>query len=201
MQIQTVSVGYKPALLQGNSNQQAFQLFQTFPCQNPLSDDMAKRMTNDIGLIDGTHKAGFLGEFAQNRIKALPFADQPGCQFSMRVWTWREATWPGQSGQMLPVWIPDFLAELACVSGTSQGVSNPGPPASTNPYALPDTAYLCDTISLVQGALGLTGLVNSTGPGTGLPASVLMEIAGARFVTFDFQQTDQVGMNAMWAFC
>ena len=201
MKIETVSAAYKPALVQGNSNQQAFVAFQAMAAANPLDQNLGAILVNDIGVADGTHKAGFGGELAQNRIKVVTYADQPGCQFSTRVWTWREAVQPGQSGQNPPVWIPEFLAEFACVSGSLQGVSNPGPTINPSQYVLPDTQYLCDTMALIQGSLGLTGLMNSTGPGTNLPAYALMEILGARFVTFDFQQSDQVGMNALFCFC
>jgi hypothetical protein len=200
VKIETVSTGFVPALLKGNSNQLGFQNFTAVPADQqdkPVGDVI----TNDIGINDGTYKAGWRGAVAENRIQVQPYADQAGCQFSFRVWIWSEATWPGQTGYGA-VWVPSFVAEFSCVSGQTCGVTNQGPATTVNPYLLSDTCFPADTITLVQGMVGLTGLVNSTGPGTNLPAYALMEILGARFVTFDFQQSsDEVGMNALWRFC
>lgn len=200
VKIENVSAAFTPALLTGNSTQAAFVAFQAIAAANPFDQSLETILLNDQGVPDGTYKAGWRGDLAQNRVQMCPFADSPGATFSMRLWMWREATQPGQSGYVMPVWVPVFIAEFSCTSGTIGGVATKGPPGPS-PFVLPDNAYLCDTITLVQGALGLTGLVNSTGPGTNLPAYALAEILGARFVTYDFQQNDNVGMNSLWCFC
>ena len=199
VKIENVSTAFKPALVQGYSTQAAFVAYQALAAANPLDQDLRTMLLSEMGVADGTHQAGWRGDLAQNRVQVCPFSDSPGTNFSMRLWMWREATQPGQSGTFLPVWVPVFVAEFACTSGTTGGVATKGP-AAPSPYVLPDTAYLCDTITLVQGAVGLTGLVNSTGPNTNLPAYFLAEILGCRFFTFDFQQTDNVGMNALYSF-
>jgi hypothetical protein len=201
VKIETVSVGYKLAL-SAYSQQQAFRLFQCLPCTNPLSQDLGSLVPNDMSGMGGVlHKAGWPGELSQNRLKVTPFADQPQANFSVRVWGYRECQAVGQSGNSLPVWVPEFLAEFACVSSQFQGVANPGPEGTLNPYVLPDTAYLCDTMTLTQGDLGASGRLNSTGPGTNLPAYAVLDFFGTRFLGLDFQQTDQVGMNAIGVFC
>ncbi len=158
-------------------------------------------MTGSVPTGDGVWPAGHGGQLAPQRLFILPYCEgQAGSNFSVRVYGWRGIEQP-DGGANRNVWIPFLLAELACVSCNRFGPANTGP-TPPQPYAgrfIQADEALCDTITLTQGSVGPTGEVVSTGPGSDLIAFAIVELRGARFFQFDFQQTDPVPMNALWA--
>ena len=149
---------------------------------------------------DGVWSAGEGGVDAPQRLFLLPYCEGlAGSNFSMRVYGWRGVEMPN-GGPNQNVWIPFLLAELACVACNRFGPPLPGvlPPVGNGRFIQADEA-MCDTITLTQGALGLTGEICSTGPGTDLIAFAIVELRGVKAFSFDFQQTDPVPMNCLWA--
>ncbi len=120
-----------------------------------------------------------------------------GNQFSVRLYGWRAAENPPGLGR--PVWIPYLICELACTTCNRQGPPNTAPPGNPSNYMLGPDESLCDTISLTQGSLGLTGLINSTGPGTDLIAYAIVELTAPRYFQFDFGAIDSIPMNCLFA--
>lgn len=140
--------------------------------------------------------SGVQGQVSPGRVFLLPYCDAPNSNFSIRLYGWRRCGNPDPSPQTL-VWFPTFLAEFLCTSCAIAGPTDNQPGISMR--VLKDTEYLCDTITLTQGSLGNKGLITSTGPGTNLVAFSLLDGCGATLLSFDFQQTDPVGMNCFWA--
>ncbi len=149
---------------------------------------------------ESVYPMGNGGMIAPNRLFLLPYCDGPaGSTFSMRVYGWRALTNP-EASPVKGVSIPYLLAELLCVScgraAPSEGLSG------QSPRFLQASERMCDTITLTQGATGPWYTeINSTGPGTDLIAFALVDVVGSRYIQFDFQQTDPVGMNCLWARC
>ena len=83
------------------------------------------------------------------------------------------------------MWLPLFLAEFLCTTGSLAGPGKSGPNDQLG-VSFPTSANLCDTITLTQGTLGPTGEINSTGPGTGIPAWATVELKGSQWLFFDF---------------
>lgn len=184
MLIDTLSMPLDKALA-SNSSAATFATFELVAADPTLGDST------------GTYLAG--GEFgstAPNRVRILPFCEgNAGAAFSVRVFAWlRMNNQTNYSDRM--IWLPVLLAEFACVSCNRSGppVAYPGPSRSL----IKETEYFCDTITLVQGTLGKDGYITSTGPGTDLIASVMLDLQGCRRFQFDFAQTDPVNMNALY---
>lgn len=117
----------------------------------------------------------------------MPYCQGPkGSRFSIRLFGWREV--PGGAAVDV-VWIPYLLAELACIACDRSG---PNRGTGTNRYIHEDERF-CDTITLVKGQ------ANITSPGSNLIASAVVSLGGCRFIGFDFQQTDPVPLNCLWA--
>lgn len=170
----------RKALANGNSTATAFANFMT---------------TSIDPSGDGVYPIGQAGDVAADRLFLMPYAEGgSGSNFSVRVYGW--TTIKGQTPSDQKTWIPFLLAELACISCNVNGVM---PATAGDPSQLLDSEYMCDTISLTQGSIGPQGLINSTGPGTNLVAFAKIDLAGCRVLQFDFQQTDPVGMNCLWA--
>lgn len=130
------------------------------------------------------------------RLFVMPYCEGPGLSFSMRVYGWQEIARPDPIGQpagkdAVLVWIPFLIVELACTS-----CNRAGPDMNR---LLRPIENLCDTITVTQGTTGFRGNVVSTGPGTDLVAWAVIELVGARRITFDFSEVDQTNCNALWA--
>lgn len=172
-----------------NSINPAWTVFQTKE-RSPIGSSGAVEV--------GSFTVGHEGMFAPGRVHLMPFLQgNPSQNFSMRVYGWYGITVP-DSGINHAVWVPALLAELACTSCTINGPSNPAP-GNPTPRILGPDEFLCDTIVLTQGNLGVNGYINSTGPGTNLVASAMLDLAGCRYFSLDFQQTDPVGMNTLFS--
>src|SRR5438132_12729893 len=125
---------------------------------------------------DGIWDLGQGGMAAPNRLILFPVCDGSlGSSFSMRLYGWRDLSLPGNDVNKV-VWIPYLLVELACVASNMSGPGGIGIAGPSYRY-LSDSEYLVDTITLTQGNLGVTGSINSTGPGTNLPAYALVDLA------------------------
>ena len=149
---------------------------------------------------DGIWAAGHGSVHAPGKLFILPYCEGlAGSNFSVRVYAWRSVEQPN-GGPNQNVWVPVLLCELACISCNRFGPPLPGvlPPVGNGRFIQADEA-MCDTITLTQGSLGPTGEICSTGPGTDLIAFAVIELRGARFFQFDFQQTDPVPMNCLWS--
>ena len=178
----TLYTPYSTALQNGNSSAVSFA---------PLGPQQAPFVPGDGVIGDNTNYDHL---FTQNAIKVLPKSDGPaGSQFSLRLYGWAPVNKP-DAGNIPTIWIPHFIVELLCTTCNRTGF--PGD------YLL-DNERLCDTISLTQGVVGNIGwgggFINSTGPGTDLIAWAVINTTGFRFIQFDFQQVDMVGMNCFWA--
>lgn len=174
------------ALSLGNSQNPSF-----FP---PITRTIVPSDDGVFNVAKGCH-------YVPDRIIVFPFAEagQQGANFSLRVYGWFELfAGQNQPGGPTRVYIPSLLAELSCTTSNINGPMSASAPAL--PSQLTDDEYLCDTIVLTQGQLGQNGLINSTGPGTDLVAYAKIDLAGARLIQFDFQQTDPVNGNCLWAF-
>lgn len=185
------SHGLSKALTQGNSQAPAFA---------------SLTLTQAAPSADGVYPFGKGGAFAPTRLFLMPYCEGvAGQQFSLRLYGWRPLDQPSGMPQTA-VWIPYFLAELACTACNQPGPTPGGPPpwdnltGALNPLILPGETF-CDTITLTQGNLGPSGAIYSTGPGTDLIAFALVEMLGCKMFQFDFQQTDTVNMNCLWARC
>ncbi len=143
---------------------------------------------------NGIFAAGHGGMNTAYRLMLVPFSSGgAGTQFSVRVYGWV----PLGPTPILDTWMPLLLAEFLC---TTAELTGPAPlPGVQSALTLLPTDYLCDTITLTQGSVGPTGEINSTGPGTNLAAFAMLELRGAKFFQFDFQQTDPVMMNCLWS--
>lgn len=168
------------ALTQGNSQAGAFatmlvQEAEPSPTAGPI--------------VDGVYDIGQAGMEASERVFVMPYA-QGGerLNFSMRIWAWRHATNPLTQTGKTDVWIPYLLAEFACTTGNVPGLAD---------HVLNGNEYLADTIVLANGSLGARGEISV--PLTDTAAYAIVEVRGAKKISFDFQQTDPVGMNAFWA--
>ncbi len=150
-----------------------------------------------LGDTTGVYTAGSdAGAASPNRVRILPFCEgTAGASFSLRMYAWLSMHNPTNYSDRA-IWVPMLLAEFACISCNRGGPPQayPGPSRSL----IKETEYFCDTITLVQGNLGKNGYITSTGPGTDLIASVMLDLQGCRRFQFDFQQTDPVNMNALY---
>ncbi len=203
MLIETVSTIWKRALTRENSVQQTFWTPAVLTVnpgqpQSPLPVSAA-------GIVpDGVYPAAGdpPGMLTQNRLQIMPWSDGGlGQQFSLRIWgfTVHDTT--------NPAWLPMFLCELLCTTGGMAGTSVP---TASDPLGLsfPKDSNLCDTVSLSAGTLGPTGEINSTGPGTNIPAWVTVELKGSQWFFFDFQTAEPggniaeipFGANAFWKY-
>lgn len=173
------------ALLNGDSQNAAWTSFDMTPVK-PSGD--------------GVWSAGDSGGIhAPQRLFLLPYCEGlAGSNFSVRIYGWNGVENP-DGGPNRNVWIPYLLAELACVACNRFGppLAGPIPQVYAGRFIQPDEAA-CDTITLTQGGLGLTGEIVSTGPGTDLIAFAIVELRGCKLFQFDFQQTDPVPMNCLW---
>ncbi len=194
-------------IIQNNRSEplnQAFQLMDDFGLF--MSIDMLPTNPSQAGAldqVDGVWRAGHDGAFAAQRLFLLPYCNgQPGTNFSMRIYGWRgidNNAKMGQTGTSYLVWVPYLLAEFACISCNRFGPPSTNPPGGVQ-RLIPPSYAMCDTITLTQGALGLTGEIDSTGPGTDLIAFAILELRGSRYFQFDFNATDpNVLMNCLWA--
>ncbi len=120
-----------------------------------------------------------------------------GSQFSMRIYGLSPMAAPNQGDRLAAMWLPFFLAEFSCtlcnVAGIRQGSDFP------TGVDLIQSERLCDTITLAQGDVGMTGRINSTGPGTNLVAYAAVNLQGCERFVLDFQQVDNIGMNCLCA--
>lgn len=159
---------------------------------------------------DGMVRTDDGNSISPQRLLLLPYCEGAAGQgFSMRLFGWRQlkepdninpgtsTVTPGATVASLGVWIPTLLAEFACTSCNQGGPVN----ASGQVSLIQPNENFCDTITLTQGALGLTGLINSTGPGTDLIAFAVVELLGAQRWSWDFQRGDAVNMNCAYARC
>ncbi len=148
----------------------------------------------------GAFNAGHDGIYAPESIKLIPICEggQAGSQFSVRLYAWDALRSEPISQQPPATWIPTLLAEFLCTACNRVG---PYPVGNPTTGAMTTQESFCDTITLTQGTVGLTGLINSTGPGTDLIAYIKIDLAGCRLFQFDFNQTDTVGMNCFWSRC
>ena len=199
MLLETLSTQLRKALTR-NSYAGAFG---TTPLNNDGTTGYTQTfdINEDAPSGEGSFQWGYLGDHGPNRILLIPFAEAAaGANFSFRIYSWRELSWPS-GATVVDEWIPLFLAEFACTTCNRAGAAADTPSVSTN--TLLDSERVCDTITLTQGSLGTgpsgSGFINSTGPGTDLVAYAFVDVGGARFVSFDFQQIDPVGMNCLWA--
>jgi hypothetical protein len=147
-------------------------------------------------LGDGVWPAGHQGAFAPQRIFLLPYClGAAGSRFSVRLYGWRSVdnnNPAGLTGANSWVFVPYLLAELACIACARVGPSGTARIVKSN-------EAMCDTITLTHGAVGQTGEIVSNGAGTNLVAFANVELRGCRYFQFDFQQTDPVPMNCLWA--
>lgn len=128
------------------------------------------------------------GIFAANRILFMPYGDgAPGATFSMRLYYWNHV---GEA-QGNWCWIPGLLIEFVCTIGDLQG---PVDPASTQ---IQPSERFCSGMTATAGSYGKDGDLIT---GTGLPSLAVVDIKGARRISFDFQRIDaNVSMNCLWA--
>lgn len=152
----------------------------------------------------GVWNLGAGGGTTVQRIKVMPYCEgQPGSVFWMRVYGWSPVGTVADDPKYSS-WVPNLLGEFLCVAGNI-----PGPHLIDNVQtlnALLPGENLCDAISLNNGVLGLNGIVNSQFPGSGVPAFAVLEVYGARKVSFDFAcdaplqpELPGIGMNCLWA--
>ena len=201
--LETISTNYQRALAVNSvANAWSFTVpgnnalgLNLLPAQDPLNPNTQQLYGS--GLVQW----GEGGDHSGNRLRLLPMCDGPaGSTFSFRLWGWSKFGMPGLD--TLAVWVPCFIAEFLCVSCNQPGPASPSPGIS--PLAMLDSERLCDTISLTQGHLGIGvhgggGYINTTGPGTDLTAFAMLDVGGFKYLQFDFQQSDPVGMNCLWA--
>ena len=186
MIIETPAAKLTQALLQGDSVQGAFGSVVA----------LASEPTADGYINVGSNKS----TNAPLRLFFMPYASiGAGSNFSMRLWGWR---YVGTRGGPW-IWIPFLLAEIACTTCDSPMPANPAGQALPDPLPIPDNCNLCDTLTLVQGDLGLAGRLNVTGPGSNIPAFGLLDLVGSQRIYFEFSQSDAqvaIGMNCLWCF-
>ena len=178
----TLYTPYSTALQNGNSVATSFASLDTVQAPFVPTDGVVGDNTNYDHL------------FGPNGLKLIPHGEgAAGAQFSMRLYGWSPVNKP-DAGNIPTIWIPHFIVELLCTMCNRAGM--PGD-------YLSETERLCDTITLTQGVIGNNGwgggFINSTGPGTDLVAWAVINPTGFRFLQFDFQQIDPVGMNCFWA--
>lgn len=203
MLIETVSTKWKKALAKGNSVQQTFWTPAVLSV-NPGFPQSTLPVSTAGTVPDGVYAAAGdpPGCLTQNRIQILPWSDGGiGQQFSIRLWGF---TVHDNSN---PAWPPLFLCELLCTTASIPGTStaNASDPTAN---AFPINANLCDTITLTQGTLGPSGQINSTGPGSNIPAWATIEIYGSQWFFFDFETSEPGGViaetpfgaNAFWKY-
>ncbi len=131
--------------------------------------------------------AGEGGDHVFNRLYLQPYCEGPaGSQFWVRLYGWRRL------GQ-LNHWVPTLLVQFLCSAGDLPGSS------VASGAVLIQTENLCDTMLPVSGSVGMTGEVVSSGSGFG--AYALVELRGCKKFSFEFEQADNVGMNALWSPC
>lgn len=203
MLIETVSTKWKKALAKGNSVQQTFWTPAVLTAQPDFPQSNLPVSASGI-VPDGVYAAAGTppGSLTQNRVQIMPWSDGGiGQQFSLRLWGF---TVHDTSN---PAWIPFFLCELLCTTGEMAGTSTANA-ADPTANAFPPNSYLCDTIVLTSGTLGRTGIINSTGPGTNIPAWVTVELFGSQWFYFDFETSEPGGViaetpfgaNAFWKY-
>lgn len=138
------------------------------------------------------------GMLAYNRVWLLPFGEGfPGAGFTVRLYGWRDFALDGNRAASR-VWIPYFIAELACSLSEISG-----PPGDANGdwgRGLRGAERLCDAIALTAGSLGLGGGIDSVGPGSNLVAHASVYTFSAKLIQFDFQSDVQVNPNCLFAF-
>lgn len=145
--------------------------------------------------------------FTWNRIEFTPFAvgGGPGAWFWVRVTGWRRL---GHDPQTL-VWQGRVLAEFLCVAG---GIPGPARLKGGTSYdrskvtarLIDDTDFMCDSVTLYRGSLGAgrnAGEIMQYDRGSGMPASVLMDLRGSGKFQFEFAVPHQYtyAANAVWA--
>lgn len=203
--IETVSTIWKKALTQGNSVQQTFwtpavlTVGPNFP-QTTLPGGAT------TGIVpDGVYAAAGTppGSLTQNRLQIMPWSDGGvSQQFSLRIWGF---TIHSRSD---PAWLPMFLCELLCTTGAGPSGTSIVTAADPTANAFPTSGTFCDAITLTQGTLGPSGQINSTGPGSNIPAWATVEFYGAQWFFFDFQTSEPggniaeipFGANAFWKY-
>lgn len=143
---------------------------------------------------DGVFDIGEGGMYAPQHAFIVPYVfGPPESNFSMRVYGWRVLG----NDPLSQVWVPLLLIELACTSCVST--------VSLTSYAgrgmrlLPDGTNFCDTLVVVNGTAGPEDGEVMSQPGTDLIGWALIELRGCQKIQFDFDQTDPVEMNALWA--
>lgn len=160
---------------------------------------LGTQVTSPAAVGDGVYNAGADSNVSPGRLFLMPYAEGGvGSQFSLRVYAWRDFFLP-TGDPATQVWIPHLLAEFACTTCNQGG---PVTQEITSSALLKPSEFLCDTISLTQGSLGVDGFVTSTGPGTNLVAFALLDLTACRRFQFDFQWADtsnNIGMNCLWA--
>ncbi len=176
-----------------------FNSFDGTPISYPLPTPVepinatAPPVAGQVYIPGSAWNAGEGGDHSFNRILVQPYCEGPaGSQFWVRVYGWRPVGGSVETRQTR-VWLPTLLVQLFCIAGDLSGSS------VASGYALLQTENLCDTISLVSGWPGATGEIVSSGPGFAAFAEI--ELRGAKKFSFEFEQSDNVGMNALWAPC
>lgn len=173
--------------------------FQT-PAQGPFSTGPFASNFATEPLPDGFVHGGEKGGTTFKMISVIPYCDGPaGTLFSMRVFYWNNIG--ADASSRILVAIP--LLEVLCVASNATGQF-----ASS---LFDANQHLCDNLTITAGSVGLEGSLYNpiNGPGCDIPAMVQLEVQGARFVSFDFQNVDSngqvinqgVNMNALWAKC
>lgn len=186
---------------------------QSNPFAKALTANVQQDLFDEIYLTQappsgaGVFPMGEGGSKAPCRLLLMPFAEgSPGSTFVMRLYGWRPVGQGGPGRAELQVWVFHVLAQFLCFTGAIPGPILKGTDFSENRLALKTTENLCDSLVLQKGVLGLDGFLSTDVPGSGCPATALVEIYGAKYVSFDFAQWPSVGpsggvigMNCLWA--
>jgi hypothetical protein len=192
--LETRVTSLNKALTGGATTQNVFTGALPSALAPDIAFDINQNETKADGFVDNNPPglAGF------NRLFVMPYASGANATFSIRVYGWNQL---GNDPTTLS-WLPTFLCEVLCTTCTTSGVASASPSQPQYRRTLPDTEFLCDTLSLTAGGLlhaglGLYGDLISY-PGSLIPCHFLVDVRGCQKISFDFQQTDPVAMNAVW---
>ncbi len=203
MLIETVSTIWKRALARENSVQQTFwtptvlTMRPDFP-QSTLPVSASGDAPDGLWAAAGTPP----GALTQNRLMVMPWSDGGvGQQFSLRIWGFTVHNTTDSA------WLPLFLCELLCMTADQPIGTSIATASDPTANSFPKDGRLCDTITLTAGTLG-GGQINSTGPGTNIPAWVTVDFYGSQWFFFDFETSEPggniaetpFGANAFWKF-
>ncbi len=144
---------------------------------------------------------GHGGSSAPDRVFLMPYGDGgAGNTFLMRLYGWRPHYLPSGIPDAV-IWIPHLLVELSCTTCNKTGLAQIGGP---NQHGVKEGDNFCDTILLRNGNVGANGMINSPASNAEYPisnviATAKIDLAGCRYLSFDFQQVDPIGMNCLFA--